>query len=129
MIKPDGVQRGLVGEIIKRFEQKGYQLVALKMTMPGKEHMELHYEDLKDKKFFPSLIAYMTSGPVVAMVWEVRCIGSRVRVLLVGACAARQDLDSLVGVWFVSPPPLLLLPYRHIYMCRARTPARRAARC
>jgi Nucleoside diphosphate kinase len=75
MIKPDGVQRGLVGEIIKRFEQKGYQLVALKMTMPGKDHMELHYEDLKDKKFFPGLIAYMTSGPVVAMVWEV-CIGS-----------------------------------------------------
>jgi nucleoside-diphosphate kinase len=49
--------------------------VALKMTAPGKDHMELHYEDLKDKKFFPGLIAYMTSGPVVAMVWEV-CIGS-----------------------------------------------------
>jgi nucleoside-diphosphate kinase len=72
MVKPDGVQRGLVGEIIKRFEQKGYQLVALKLVSPGKEHMETHYEDLKDKKFFPGLISYMTSGPVVAMVWEVR---------------------------------------------------------
>eukprot|EP00543_Licmophora_paradoxa_P011209 CAMPEP_0202458248 /NCGR_PEP_ID=MMETSP1360-20130828/23367_1 /ASSEMBLY_ACC=CAM_ASM_000848 /TAXON_ID=515479 /ORGANISM="Licmophora paradoxa, Strain CCMP2313" /LENGTH=148 /DNA_ID=CAMNT_0049078699 /DNA_START=55 /DNA_END=501 /DNA_ORIENTATION=+ len=70
MIKPDGVQRGLVGEIVKRFEQKGYKLVAMKMTQPGKEHMEKHYEDLKEKKFFPGLISYMTSGPVVAMVWE-----------------------------------------------------------
>jgi nucleoside-diphosphate kinase len=43
MIKPDGVQRGLVGEIIKRFEQKGYKLVAMKLTKPTKEHMEEHY--------------------------------------------------------------------------------------
>ena len=70
MIKPDGVQRGLVGEIIKRFETKGYKLVAMKLAKPSVEHMETHYEDLKSKKFFPGLIAYMTSGPVVAMVWE-----------------------------------------------------------
>ena len=70
MVKPDGVQRGLVGEIIKRFEAKGYKLVAMKLAAPGKEHMEKHYEDLKEKKFFPGLITYMTSGPVVAMVWE-----------------------------------------------------------
>ena len=70
MIKPDGVQRGLVGEILKRFEAKGYKLVAMKLTQPGMEHMTQHYIDLKDKKFFPGLIAYMTSGPVVAMVWE-----------------------------------------------------------
>ena len=68
--EPDGVQRGLVGEIIKRFEQKGYKLVAMKLTKPTKEHMEEHYVDLKSKKFFPGLIAYMTSGPVCAMVWE-----------------------------------------------------------
>lgn len=60
MIKPDGVQRGLVGEIIKRFEQKGYKLVAMKQTKPSKEHMEEHYADLKTKKFFPGLISYMT---------------------------------------------------------------------
>jgi nucleoside-diphosphate kinase len=70
MIKPDGVQRGLMGEIIKRFEQKGFKLVAMKLTAPGKEHLEKHYADLKDKKFFPGLIAYMISGPVVGMVWE-----------------------------------------------------------
>jgi nucleoside-diphosphate kinase len=70
MVKPDGVQRGIVGEIIKRFEAKGFKLVALKLTAPGKEHLEKHYVDLKDKKFFPGLIQYMTSGPVIAMVWE-----------------------------------------------------------
>eukprot|EP00978_Attheya_sp_CCMP212_P014804 scaffold37917_cov41-Attheya_sp.AAC.2 len=70
MIKPDGVQRGLIGEIIKRFEQKGYKLVAMKLTAPGKEHLEEHYKDLATKKFFPGLISYMISGPVCAMVWE-----------------------------------------------------------
>lgn len=70
MIKPDGVQRGIVGEIIKRFEQKGYKLVAMKLTAPGKEHMEKHYADLSSKGFFAGLISYMTSGPVIAMVWE-----------------------------------------------------------
>ena len=68
MIKPDGVQRGLVGEIIKRFEQKGYKLVAMKLTAPGREHMEKHYADLSSKGFFAGLISYMTSGPVCAMV-------------------------------------------------------------
>jgi nucleoside-diphosphate kinase len=70
MIKPDGVQRGLVGSIIKRFEKRGYKLIAMKMTSPSKEHLETHYEDLKSKKFFPDLISYMLMGPVVAMVWQ-----------------------------------------------------------
>mmetsp|Transcript_18870 Transcript_18870/g.25961 ORF Transcript_18870/g.25961 Transcript_18870/m.25961 type:complete len:149 (-) Transcript_18870:328-774(-) len=70
MIKPDGVQRGLIGEIIKRFENKGYKLVAMKLASPGKAHMEEHYKDLSSKGFFAGLIEYMTSGPVIAMVWE-----------------------------------------------------------
>merc|ERR1712097_61342 len=69
-IKPDGVQRGLVGEIIKRFEQRGYKLVAMKLCRPGKEHLEKHYDDLKSKGFFAGLIEYMNSGPICAMVWE-----------------------------------------------------------
>ena len=68
MVKPDGVQRGLVGEVIKRFEQKGFKLVALKLMQASKEHMEAHYDDLKTKKFFPGLIEYMISGPVACMV-------------------------------------------------------------
>ena len=74
MIKPDGVQRGLIGEIIKRFEQKGYKLVAMKLTAPGKAHMETHYEDLAGKKFFPGLIEYMTSGPVCEFIVFFTCI-------------------------------------------------------
>ncbi|EMC94040.1 hypothetical protein BAUCODRAFT_36511 [Baudoinia panamericana UAMH 10762] len=71
-VKPDGVQRGLVGEIVNRFEKRGYKLVAIKMVTPSKEHLEKHYEDLSDKPFFKGLITYMGSGPVCAMVWEGR---------------------------------------------------------
>jgi nucleoside-diphosphate kinase len=69
-IKPDGVQRGLIGKIIKRFEQRGFKLVALKLCKPGKAHLEKHYEDLSSKPFFPGLIEYMNQGPICAMVWE-----------------------------------------------------------
>ncbi|GFZ50023.1 Nucleoside diphosphate kinase [Saitozyma sp. JCM 24511] len=70
MIKPDGVQRGLVGEIIARFEKRGFKLAALKMETPSKELLEKHYGDLADKPFFPKLVKYMLSGPVICMVWE-----------------------------------------------------------
>ena len=70
MIKPDGVQRGQVGAIIKRFEQRGFKLCAMKLSMPGREHLENHYADLKTKPFFGGLVNYMVSGPVCAMVWE-----------------------------------------------------------
>lgn len=69
-IKPDGVQRGLVGKIIGRFEDKGFKLVAMKQMTASKEHLEKHYADLSSKPFFPGLVEYMGSGPVVAMVWE-----------------------------------------------------------
>jgi len=70
MIKPDGVQRGLVGEIIKRFEQRGYKLQALKLYQADEELLKTHYADLVEKPFFPALCAYMLSGPVTCMVWE-----------------------------------------------------------
>jgi len=70
MIKPDGVQRGLVGPIIQRFEKRGFKLVAMKICQPGKAHLEEHYADLSKKGFFAGLIEYMNSGPVCAMVWE-----------------------------------------------------------
>ncbi|KAK1998814.1 NDK-domain-containing protein [Colletotrichum falcatum] len=71
-IKPDGVQRGLIGPIISRFESRGFKLVAIKLMTPGKAHLEAHYADLKDKPFFGGLIEYMNSGPICAMVWEGR---------------------------------------------------------
>jgi len=69
MIKPDGVQRGLVGKIIQRFEKKGFKLAAMKICAPGKAHLEKHYADLSKKPFFGGLVEYMSSGPVCAMVW------------------------------------------------------------
>ncbi|XP_057334925.1 nucleoside diphosphate kinase [Microplitis mediator] len=70
MIKPDGVQRGLVGKIIQRFEEKGFKLVAMKMVWPTEEMLKQHYADLAARPFFPGLVKYMSSGPVVPMVWE-----------------------------------------------------------
>ena len=93
MIKPDGVQRGLVGEIISRFEKKGFKLVSMKMAAPGKEMFEKHYADLSKKGFFPGLIAYAASGPVVAMVWEGHNVVATGRKML---GATRPD-DSLPG--------------------------------
>uniref|UniRef100_A0A8C8Z9G7 Nucleoside diphosphate kinase n=2 Tax=Lemuridae TaxID=9445 RepID=A0A8C8Z9G7_PROSS len=81
-IKPDGVQRGLVGEIIKRFEQKGFRLVAMKFLRASEEHLKQHYVDLKDRPFFPGLVKYMNSGPVVAMVWEGLNVVKTGRVML-----------------------------------------------
>lgn len=60
-IKPDGVERGLIGEIIKRFETKGFQLVALRMMKPSQSLLEEHYADLKTKSFFPGLMAVITT--------------------------------------------------------------------
>eukprot|EP00986_Skeletonema_menzelii_P010234 scaffold4939_cov149-Skeletonema_menzelii.AAC.7 len=70
MIKPDGVQRGIVGNIISRFETKGYKLVAMKTKLASKELLDTHYCDLVEKPFFPKLRDYMMSGPVCCMVWE-----------------------------------------------------------
>ena len=70
MIKPDGVQRGLVGEIIKRFETKGFTLVGLKQLAVSRQLAESHYAVHKERPFFGSLVDFITSAPVVAMVWE-----------------------------------------------------------
>src|SRR5690625_923603 len=70
MVKPDGVQRGLVGEIVKRFENKGYKLASAKFMQVSNELAEKHYGEHKDKPFFGELVDFITSGPVFAMVWE-----------------------------------------------------------
>jgi len=70
MIKPDAVQRGLVGEIISRFEKKGIKIIAMKLVSVGKELAEKHYGIHKGKPFFEPTVKYITSSPVVAMVLE-----------------------------------------------------------
>ena len=69
-IKPDGVQRGLISEIIGRFERKGFKLVGLKQLIPSKELAKKHYGVHKDRPFFGDLVEFISSGPVIAMVWE-----------------------------------------------------------
>ncbi len=69
-IKPDGVKRNLIGKIITRFEEKGYKIIGLKLLLPTLEMAEKHYEEHKGKPFYPRLIEYITSGPIVAMVIE-----------------------------------------------------------
>ena len=70
MIKPDGVQRGLVGEIISRFEKRGFTLHNMKMVIPSKEIVEDHYEEHEGKAFFDKLVKFTCSGAVVPMIWE-----------------------------------------------------------
>lgn len=82
MIKPDGVQRNLTSRIISRFEDRGYKLIGLKLVRPDKAHFEQHYGDLKDKPFFPGLIGYVMSGPVIAMVWQGTNIVKTARKML-----------------------------------------------
>lgn len=69
-VKPDGVGRGLVGQILARFEQKGLRLVGLKMMQVSPDLAREHYAEHAGKAFFGSLVAFITSGPIVAQVWE-----------------------------------------------------------
>ncbi len=69
-IKPDGVKRNLIGRIITKFEEKGYKIIGLKLLLPTIELAEKHYAEHKGKSFYPRLINYITSGPIVAMVVE-----------------------------------------------------------
>jgi nucleoside-diphosphate kinase len=70
MVKPDGVQRSLVGEIMSRFERKGFQLIGAKLIVVTREQAEFHYAEHKEKSFFGELVDFIVSGPVFAMVWQ-----------------------------------------------------------
>ncbi len=82
MVKPDGVQKGLVGEIISRFEKKGLKIVALKIMKITPELAEKHYSEHKGKPFFADLVNFITSGPVAAMVLEGENVISTVRAMM-----------------------------------------------
>lgn len=82
LVKPDGVQRGLVGAIVARLERRGLKLIGLKMMRISKEVAARHYAEHQGKPFFDGLIAFITSGPVVAMIWEGREAVTVVRSLM-----------------------------------------------
>jgi nucleoside-diphosphate kinase len=95
MLKPDAVQRGLIGEIISRFEKKGLKIVAMKMLKVDKALAEEHYAEHREKPFFQSLVDYITSGPVVAMVVEGKNAIKIVRTL-VGATNPAEALPGTI---------------------------------
>lgn len=82
MVKPDGVQRGLVGQIVSRFEQRGYKIVGLKMMQIPREVAEKHYGEHAGKPFFTGLVDFITSGPVVAMVVEGKEVVATAREMM-----------------------------------------------
>ncbi len=92
-IKPDGVQRKLVGEIVRRFETKGFTLVGLKLMSVSRELAETHYGVHKERPFFPGLVNFITSGPVVAMVWEGKGVIASARKII----GATNPLNSEPG--------------------------------
>ena len=95
--RPDGVQRGLVAEIIARFARKGFTLRALKMQNVSKEHAEKHYADLSSKPFFGGLVSYMCSGPVVAMVWEGKDVVKTGRKIIGATNPAASEPGTIRG--------------------------------
>jgi len=95
LVKPDGVHRGLVGEVISRLERKGLRLVGLKMMRVTRDLAERHYEVHRGKPFFLGLIDFITSGPVVAMVWEGPEAVAVVRNLM-GATDARKAAPGTI---------------------------------
>ncbi|MED4581408.1 nucleoside-diphosphate kinase [Brevibacillus choshinensis] len=82
MVKPDGVQRNLIGEIVSRFEKKGYQLVGAKLMTVSRELAEEHYAEHKERPFFGELVDFITSGPVFAMVWQGNSVITTARAMM-----------------------------------------------
>lgn len=82
MVKPDGVQRQLIGEIVARFERKGFQLVGAKLMQITPELAEQHYGEHKERPFFGGLVSFITSGPVFAMVWQGENVITTARTMM-----------------------------------------------
>ncbi|MCT7954750.1 MULTISPECIES: nucleoside-diphosphate kinase [Oscillatoriales] len=101
-IKPDGVQRKLIGEIIRRFEAKGFTLVGLKMMSVPRELAEKHYEVHQEKAFFPGLVKFITSGPLVAMVWEGDGVVSSARKIIGATNPLTAEPGTIRGDFGVS---------------------------
>lgn len=102
MVKPDGVQRHLVGEVIRRFENKGFTLVGLKMMQVSREHAEQHYDVHKERPFFGSLVEFICSAPVVAMVWEGDGVVASARKLIGATNPLTAEPGTIRGDFGVS---------------------------
>ncbi|WP_342509852.1 nucleoside-diphosphate kinase [Sporosarcina sp. FSL K6-2383] len=95
MVKPDGVQRNLIGEIVGRFESKGFKLVGAKLMQITPELAAQHYGEHKERPFFGELVDFITSGPVFAMVWEGENVISVGR-LMTGATNPKESAPGTI---------------------------------
>ncbi|MDF2669063.1 MAG: Ndk2 [Paenibacillus sp.] len=93
MVKPDGVERGLIGEIVQRFERRGFQLVGSKLMQIPKELAEKHYEEHFGRPYYDDLMGFITSGPVFAMVWEGDQVIALSRIMM----GKTNTLEALPG--------------------------------
>ena len=101
MLKPDGVKRGLIGEIIKRFEQKGFTLLNAQLMTVNRTKAEYHYMEHQNKPFFGELVEFITSGPVFAMVWEGENI-IEVSRLMIGKTSPSEAMPGTIRGDFAS---------------------------
>lgn len=99
MLKPDAVQRGLVGEVINRFEKKGFKLVGMKFIKVDRALAEEHYAEHKGKGFFEPTVGYIMSSPVVAMVWEGKNCIALARELMGATNPANSNPGSIRGMY------------------------------
>lgn len=102
LVKPDGLQRGLIGEIVARFERKGLKLVGLKMMRLNDELLDTWYAHHKDKSFFADLKSFMTWTPIIAMVWEGQEAISAVRKLVGATKGYEAEAGSIRGDFAMS---------------------------
>jgi len=97
MVKPDGVQRNLIGNIVSRFESKGYKLVGGKLMNISEDLAKEHYGEHKDKPFFGELVDFITSGPVFAMVWEGENVIATARKMMGATNPQEADPGTIRG--------------------------------
>jgi nucleoside-diphosphate kinase len=102
MIKPDGVQRNLIGEVVRRFETKGFTLVGLKLMKVSRELAEKHYDVHKERPFFGGLVDFITSAPVVAMVWEGEGVVAAARKVIGATNPLTAEPGTIRGDYGVS---------------------------
>jgi len=102
MVKPDGVQRNLIGDIISRFERKGFKLVGAKLMQVSEELAKEHYGEHKERPFFGELVDFITSGPVFAMVWEGENVIHTARHMMGSTNPSEADAGTIRGDYGVT---------------------------
>lgn len=102
LIKPDALQRGLVGKVIERFERKGLKLIGMKMMTLDEAILREHYAHIADKPFFPGVSKFMSSSPVIAMCWEGLEVVNAVRILCGITKSRAAEAGSLRGDFAMS---------------------------